>query len=300
MGKMKETDLAMLMNNATAIDYFDRLKLIAISLFKWKNLDKICGFGAEAFLENSLFEFGRACFIKDKDLGFMVLNVNPSDKLNNYRLPTKVEAYSIEYHKQYKLDDIVYIKNNKLEKPTEETINLFSYRLYESERIIDVNLKAQKTPVLIEGDEKSMLTLKNLYMQYDGNVPFIFGNKNFDLNNKINSVKTDAPYIVDKIELHKHEIWNEALTFLGINNANTDKKERLITNEVDSNNELISYYLSCFYDTRKQACDMINEKFLSDKELKIELELNKEVAELLKQYNISNEGDEFGEIYDNN
>lgn len=275
---MKETDLAMRINNETYIDYLDRLKLLATSLFTWKGLDEVAGKGASRFLELALYDFGRACFIKDDELGYMALRVNPSDTLNVYQLPTKVQAWSIGYQKQFDFDDVVYIMNNELQIPTSRTINQFAYRLYETERTIDVNLIAQKTPVLIEGDTKTILTLKNVYMQYSGNTPFIFGNKQFDISNKLNVLNTNAPYLIDKLELHKHEIWNEMLTYLGIDNANTDKKERLITDEVESNNEVINYYLNCFYKTRKSACDEINKKF----GLNIELQLNKEMLDLLK------------------
>ena len=275
---MKETDLAMRINNETYADYLDRLKLLATSLFTWEGLDEIAGTGASRFLELSLYEYGRACFIKDDELGYMALRVNPSDTFNVYMLPTKVQAWSIGYQKNFDFDDVVYIMNNELQVPTARTINQFAYRLYETERTIDVNLIAQKTPVLIEGDTKTILTLKNVYMQYSGNTPFIFGSKAFDVSNKLNVLNTNAPYLIDKLELHKHEIWNECLTFLGIDNANTDKKERLITDEVESNNEVINYYLNCFYKTRKKACDEINKRYGLD----IKLQLNKEVLDLLK------------------
>lgn len=278
---MKENEMSMLTNNATYIDYLNRLRLLATSLFTWENLDEVAGFGASRFLEQSLFDNGRACFVKDDELGFMVLKVNPSDKLNVYNLPTRVMAWSIGYEKNYDFDDVVYIMNNELQLPTSQTINLIAYRLYETERTIDTNLIAQKTPVLIEGDTKTILTLKNVYMQYSGNTPFIFGNKQFDISNKLNVLKTDAPYLIDKLTIHKHELWNEALTYLGIDNANTDKKERLITDEVESNNDLINFYLNCFYKTRKQACELINEKFLKDSDLKISINLNKDIADLL-------------------
>ena len=300
MKRINETGLAMLINNRTMIDYLDRLRMLATSLFTWKNLDDIAGIGASRFLEQSLYEQGRACFVKDDELGYMVLKVNPSDKLNVYLLPTRVEAWSVGYNKQYDFDDIVYIMNNELQKPTMASLELFAMRLYETERTIDINLQAQKTPVLIEGDTKTILTLKNVYMQYSGNIPLIFGNKQFDISNKLNVLKTDAPYLVDKLDLHKHQIFNEALTILGIDNANTDKKERLITNEVESNEQLIKYYLNCWYKTRKKACDEINEKFLKDSDTKIELVLNKEVIDLLKKTeNIKeNEVLEDGEVYD--
>lgn len=300
MKKMTETDIAMNINNLTYIDYLNRLKLIATSLFTWKGLDEVAGFGASRFLELVLYENGRACFVKDKEKGYLALRVNPSDKLNVYMLPEKVLAWSLGYNKDYLFDDVIYIMNNNLEIPTSQSLQLFAYRLYETERTIDTNLIAQKTPVLIEGDTKTILTLKNVYMQYSGNTPFIFGNKQFDISNKLNVLKTDAPYLIDKLEDHKHEIWNEALTYLGIDNANTDKKERLITSEVESNDDLINYYLNCFYKTRKDACDRINEKY----NLNIELSLNKEILDLLDldENDIINyeEGEEDGKIYNNN
>lgn len=301
MKKITNTDLSMIVNNKTMIDYLDRLRMLATSLFTWENLDKIAGTGASRFLEQSLYDFGRACFVKDEKLGYLALRVNPSDKLNVYNLPTKVEAWSIGYNKHFDFDDIVYIMNNELQKPTVRSLELFAYRLYETERTIDVNLNAQKTPVLIEGDSKTILTLENVYMKYSGNIPFIFGNKQFDLSNKLNVLKTDAPFIIDKLDIHKHQIFNEALTILGIDNANTDKKERLITNEVESNTDLINYYLNCWYKTRKKACDEINEKFLKDSDIKINIVLNKELITLLNttENDIIKKGDNNGEIYDN-
>jgi hypothetical protein len=97
-------------------------------------------------------------------------------------------------------------------------------------------------------------------MQYSGNTPFIFGNKGYDLSNRLSVLKTDAPYLIDKLTTHKHEIWNECLTYLGINNTNVDKRERLITDEVNSNNELISLgagatrgWVTCFIEVKPKT-----------------------------------------------
>lgn len=301
MKKINETELALIINDRTMIDYIDRLKMLSVSLFTWKGLDDIAGTGASRFLELSLYENGKGVFVKDDELGYMALKVSPSDKLNVYMLPVKVMCWSIGYNKQYAFDDVVYIMNNELQKPTREFMELFAYRLYETERTIDINLQAQKTPILIEGDTKTILTLKNIYMEYSGNIPFIFGNKQFDISNKLNVLKTDAPYIIDKLDVHKHQIFNDALTVLGIDNANTDKKERLITNEVESNEELIKYYLNCYYKTRKKACDDINKKF----GLNISIELNKDIIDLLNVtendiINYDDRGDDDGEIYNYN
>lgn len=277
-----DIDGAILSNNATFIDYLDRLRLLSTSIFSWKNLDEVAGFGAERFLEQALFERGRACFVNDPELGFMVLNADPSSKLNHYKLPIKVRATSIGYNKDYPFDDVVYIMNNVMQIPTFNTINLIAYRLYETERTIDVNLVAQKTPVLIEGDTKTVLTLKQIYEQYQGNTPFIFGRKSFDIANKLSALKTEAPYIIDKLTQHKKDLMTEALNYLGIDNFFSDKKERLITAEAEGTETLTNFYLNCFYKTRQEAVDEINKKFLANSSKKIELSVNREEIAKLK------------------
>lgn len=291
------TQEAMQRNNNTYLDYYDRLKLLATSLFEYEGLDDAFGFGAARFLENALFEKGRASFIKDNEMGLMVTNVNPSDKLNIYNLPTRVNCWSIGYNKDYALDDVVYCMNNEMQKPTSATVELFAYRLYDVQRTMEVNLNAQRTPVLIEGDDKSILTLQNAYMQYSGNNPVLFGNKNYDLQNKINVLKTEAPYLLDKLALYKHEIWNECMTFLGINNANTDKNQVVLTPEINANNELVDYYLNCFYSTRERAINEVNEKFGTNIKIKINKNLQELLGEAANKIGLTEEENQDGTVY---
>lgn len=289
----KEQDLSAILNNVTASDYFTRLQLIAMNIFEWQGLDDEFGYGASRMLEDCLFNRGRAAFYKDDEKGYLVLNANPSDTLTVYNLPNKLNLWSIGYNKNVQFDDCVYIQNNYLEYPTASTITLFASRLYETERTMDVNRFGLKTPILLEGDEKAMLTLKNVYMQYSGNMPVIFGRKNFNLTEKINSVNTKVEYLLDKLEDHKHDILNDCLTFLGINSANTDKRERMIVDEVKSNDDFIKYCLNVFYKPRLDACKRLNEKY----GLNIKVKVNSDVLNNIK--NIINEGgEEFGEIYD--
>lgn len=291
----KEQDLSAILNNTTIQDWFTRLQLIAMNIFEWEGLDNVFGYGASRMLENSLFNYGRACFYKDDKKGYLVLNANPSDTLNVYNLPDKLNIWSIGYNKNIIFDDCIYIQNNLLEYPTATTLTLFAQRLYETDRTMDVNRFAQKTPVLLEGDEKSMLTLKNVYMQYSGNMPVIFGRKNFNMTEKINSISTKVDYLLDKLEDHKHDILNDCLTFLGINSANTDKKERMITDEVKSNDDFIRYCLNVFFKPRLDACDRLNKKY----GLNIKVKVNSDILNKLNNL-LDEDGDMFGEIYDNN
>ena len=133
-------------------------------------------------------------------------------------------------------------------------------------------MKAQKTPVLLLVDEKQRLTMENLYSQYDGNKPFIYGDKKQFAPDSIKSIRTDAPFVADKLMEYKKQIWNEALCFLGVNTLNQEKKERLITDEANSNNELINLNLQSYLVPRQRACEQFNEKFGlkgTDKEISV-------------------------------
>ncbi len=251
-GKSKEN-----LNLLTANDYYDRLKMIGLSLFEWEGLPETCNV---RFLEKTLFMYGRALFIKDKSLGYLNMKCTPSGNLNTYDEPISYHAYSTVYSENYGREDCVLIRNNYLERPTEESILLFANRLTTAERTIDVNINAQKTPVLIRCDDKDRLSMKNLYNNYEGNAPFILGSKQLNIDG-LQVLKTDAPYVADKVQAYKKEVWNEALTFFGINNANSEKRERLITDEVNANNEVININADAMLLTRQEACKEINDKY---------------------------------------
>lgn len=254
----------MCKNNAVFNDYYTRLKNLAINMFEWTNLPPSVD---ERFLELTLFEQGYCLFFYDEDLafnestGYIALTCTFGSPLNVYRIPTQYRAYSVNgYNRSFDITNSVLVFNNYLRMPTSFTVDLFAKRLYEIERSIDVNVKTQKTPVLIRSSEEQRLVLQNLYMQYDGNEPFIFGDKSLDING-ISAINTGAPYVADKLTLLKHQVWNEALTFLGIRNSNTDKKERLITDEVIDNNGDTDASRFVMLDARRQAADQINRMF---------------------------------------
>lgn len=246
------------LNNKTYIDYYNRLMELALNVFEWENLPPSVD---ERFLELTLYEMGYCLYFNDEIIGNLALTCTIGGKLDVYRIPVLRRAYAVNgYNKMCSTKDSVLIFNNYLHTPTQLTIELFARKLYEIERAIDVNVKAQKTPTLILSSEQQRLTMQNLYMQYDGNEPFIFGDKNMDIEG-IKSLKTDAPFVADKLENLKHQIWNEALTFCGIENSNQDKKERLVSDEVGSNYGNVEAQRNVMLNARKQAVKKINAMF---------------------------------------
>ena len=249
---------ALYLNNLTYRHYYNTLKELAISMFEWENLPDTID---ARFLELSLFEDGMAVFFKDDVIGFLALQTMIGGELNVYRVPNIRTAYATNgYYEQLNKDNSVIIWNNMLRNNTVDDIKFFARKLYECDRTIDVNIKAQKTPVAILCDENQRLTMMNLYAQYDGNEPFIFGGKELDIK-KITSISTQAPFIADKVNDMKNVIWNEALTYLGISNVNNVKKERLITDEVTTNMGATVSSRYSRLEMRKEACKKINKMF---------------------------------------
>ena len=246
------------LNNYSFKQYYNRLTELSVSMFEWKNVPDTIDI---RFLELALFGDGLAVFFYDDVLGYLALRCAISGQMNVYRIPTKRRAYAANgYNKNLDESNSVIIFNNYLHTNSMLDVELFARRLYNLDRAIDVNANAQKTPILVQCDENQRLTLKNVYMKYDGNEPVIFGDKNLNPNS-IKVLQTGAPYVADKLYQLKTQIWNEALTYLGISNINVTKKERLITDEVTRNQggTMASRYSRL--EARRQACDEINRKF---------------------------------------
>lgn len=247
-----------LLNNATFRQYYNRLTELAISMFEWKNLPETID---PRFLELVLFTDGQAVFFKDEELGYLCLQNMSSGNWNVYRVPKNRRAFSVNGYQRALTDkDSVIIYNNFLRTNSQLDVTMFAKRIYNIDRTIDVNVQAQKTPILILCDENERLTLENLYKQYDGNMPVIKGDKNLRPES-IKSIVTGAPFVSTDLYQLKTQYWNEALTFLGISNTNYQKKERLISDEVlrAQGGTIASRYSRL--EMRRMACKQINDMF---------------------------------------
>lgn len=282
-----EWDASAYRNNRAYIHYYEQLEQLAISMFEWKNLPDSVD---ERFLELTLFLEGKAIYFNDEVMGNLALQCTFGGRFDVYRNPTIRRAYAINgYNRQLNENNSVIIYNNMIRTNSHLIVKKYAMELYELDRTIDVNARAQKTPVLITGSETQQLTLKNIYMKYDGNEPVIFGDKNLDMNS-LKVFKTDAPYISDKLYQLKMQKWNEALTYLGISNLNFQKKERVISDEVlrAQGGTIASRYSRL--NARRQAADKINKMFGT----KIEVDYREDYRELDDEFMI--EMDESGKL----
>ena len=279
-------------NNVTYLHYYYLLKELAINMYKWEGLPDTID---ERFLELTLFENGYGVYFNDDVIGNLFLQCTIGGQLNLYRIPINRMAYSVgnnSYHKYLTEKDSVIVFNNYLHTTTHISIDMFAQKLHNISRTIDVNINAQKTPILITCDDKQKITFKNTYQQYEGNEPFIFGYKGFD-KEAFQVLQTDAPFVADKLSIEKNRIWNEAMLFLGINNNNMDKKERQISDEVNSNLEQITMSRMVGLNSRKQGADQINRMFGTNISVEYNEELNKMYTDLVSGGEQTEEVEEF-------
>lgn len=281
---------ALLLNSQTYNDYLERMKKICLSMFDWVNLPSSMN---ARFIEMCLYYQGQAALLYDDDYGYINTMASDGGYINIYGLPTEVMCYSYRFNQRRSLfmtdtgeekgKECILVMNNYERVPTQATVTLFAARLAEAQRTADVNIKAQRTPILITTDQKQYFTLKKMYEEYDGNTPAIFADKNLISPDALKAMKTDAPFICNDIYQYKREIWNEFLTFMGIQNL-SEKRERLITGEVDSNNELLNLNLQALLIPRKEACKQFNEKYGLMGDRAIDVRVRSDLYNVVKQF----------------
>lgn len=262
--------IAKALNDKTITDYIFRLSLLAKSIFKWNNLPNGID---EKWIEKFLYTEGKCMFYKDATKGFMVARCVGTNTVNEYDEPTKLRPHASNYiaEKDYNNNiNAVLIRNNDDMIPTSWTIDLYAYKLAKIDRTIDVNIESMQMPIIIKCSEKQRLSLKQVIKQKQDNEPVIWADKSIDLED-VEVLNLNPPIVFDKLALQKQRVVNEVMTFLGINNANQDKRERLVASEVDANDEQIEQYAQVMLKARQEACKRINEIF----DLNISVELRK-------------------------
>jgi hypothetical protein len=251
--------------------FYNLLYMMCINRFIWKNVPANIDID---FIEKELANQGELAFINHEKYGYQITYC-VGDMINMYNRPLRYLCFTANnvINEYFDADDIVIIRNNKLSEPSKDFIARYSSMLGEIQKTKEVNLNAQKTPILIQCDESQLLTMKNIYADFEGNAPVIFSTKQMNYED-IKVLKTDAPYLLDKLQSEKVDTLNECLNFMGIKTV-SDKKERMFTKEVEANNDLVNICLSMFLNTRLQAIKEIKEKF----GLSFEIELAEYVKE---------------------
>lgn len=241
---------------------FNRLKLKAISMFEWINLPKEID---ERYLELMLCQNGYVCFFKDQIVPdvdtYFALQCTLGGRFNVYNIPTVYQIYTASgYQTRRTAEDSVIIYNNLLHSPTVPLLMYHAYNIANVERTIEINLNQLKRPYIFLVPENQRFTFTKLVNDIKNNQDVIIGNKDLNLDN-VNPVNTITPNNTLDLYTLKKRYYNEALTDMGINNLNVDKKERLVSDEVSSNDEDVLINRNSMLYARKIACKQINDMF---------------------------------------
>lgn len=297
---------SIILNNDTYDDYCERFYNIATSVFVWKNLpDSMDG----EYLEHVLFYKGMAGMLKTAEYGFINTKATASGDFNIYGRPTQLNCYSYSFNEIRKvynglirdtdgnvtndeLSECILVRNTLLAKPTFTKLRLFVLRLMELERTMDTNVKRCKDPYILTGTKEQEMTIRQVFQDVDNNLPAIIVDKNGMNLKDITAVPLKVDFLGNEMMQYKKEIFNEALTVLGINNLG-EKRERLISDETNSNNELINMNLLAYLTPRKQACKEFNEKYGLSGDKAIDVEVRSDLDNIIKR-EMSSITSEFG------
>lgn len=240
---------------------FNHYSNLALNRFRWENLPN----GLESrHIESALFMQGQAFFYKDKVKGLTCLPCSPLG-LNFLGDPTHVNVTGVDFTENLPVEEGIRILENDMQVAPVFHLMHYVDLMNETEQTIFMNLGQQRFPFIVPTSVENELTVKNLFGKIGNFVKTIFTDKNMsdNINGKegIRVLQTGVPYLLDKLQDFKHDYEAELFTYLGLNNANTDKKERMVVDEVNVNNGQILMSLDIGYKNRLKACELINKKF---------------------------------------
>lgn len=241
---------------------YKHYELLAKNRFKWTNLPN----GIESrHIEKGLFEYGAVAFFEDETRGLMCLPCTSTDQLNAYGDPISYTLQGLgDFGKKVvKAKDLVVIRENDLCLPMSVYVANFAVKVSETEKTLMQNLRQQRKPYVIATTENNRLSMQNMYNEIDDGKDAIYVDKRKTEGGSIGIevLQTKSEYLVDKLSLHEDKLESKLLSMLGLNNANLNKKERLVTDEVNANNSNILMNLELGYKNRELGRELANKMF---------------------------------------
>lgn len=254
---------------------------IACARFNWVGLPDSVDV---RFLELTLFNRALSVFYFDKQFDrYMALQASGTGKINMYDNPTSYTVIgNTMVNKTLKGADCVPIWANFLRMPDWDIASIYATKIAEIDRTIEIDLLAMRHPYVLIADDNQKHSVLNAFRQVQEGQPVIVGTNALGemLENqfKLLDMKID-PQVVPNLQVAKTKIWNEAMTFLGINNANQEKRERLVASEVAANNSQVLMARNVALDARRTAAELINKRYDLDVSVHWNVDIDNVVAE---------------------
>lgn len=290
--------------SVTYSTWFNRLYNIAISRFEWLNLPDTCN---EKFIEQVLFFNGFMVGYKDTALNsFLIMPCTNNSVLDIFGYPAKVNAYGYNGYMAQNLTpytitlgqeptraDAALLYANYSRCPDLPAVLYFARKLTKIDRTIDVNINVQKTPYIISCGENQRLTVANMFKQVDNFEPAIITTKFYGLNGEkpINVMDLNPPFVADKMQTLKRQVYQEALTYLGIEANTSEKAERQVTEELTANMGETESMRQSPLASRKQFCKEFNKIYGTNIDVKFRSDL--QLSQIMENGGLTD-----GELYD--
>jgi hypothetical protein len=245
------------------------LSELAMNRFHWDGLPDSVD---QRYLELQLFFNALAVYYKDETFGQeFALQASQIGQLDMKQNPLHFiitggmfvdNKGNIFQSKTVDAKDCVPIWANYMRIPDLDIVNLFSQKLSELERTVEINSANARLNRVIVTNNKQRLTTQNILKQIDegqnniqvsGSMQDLSFIQTFDL-----SVNPDS---YEKLDILLNRTWNRAMGLLGIDNANQDKKERLVAAEVGANDEQTNLMKFVNLNARRIAAEQISKKY---------------------------------------
>lgn len=289
---MGKRNRAQYTNRSTFLMWWYKLRNIALTIYEWKNLPDTVD---ERYIELELFNNGYAIYFNDFLIGDLCLGGTIGGNFNPYGIPNSRQAKGLNgYTKDLTAEDSVIIWNNYSHNPTGLLCDMYAERIANLDRVIDVNVNAQRTPIIIYTTQNKLLSTKNFYQQYSGNEPLIIADREFSPDDFV-VINNQSPYVADKINNLKKEFINEFLSTIGVENSPIIKKERVQSSEVNAEFGQIKAQRDVGLAPRREAAKQINQMFGTNIEVNFRSDTLQRIETLT---NIEKGEEENGQVYD--
>ena len=156
----------------------------------------------------------------------------------------------------------VPIWDNPLRCTMRDVVVDYAMRLASCDKAIDVNLDNVSVPLIIRSKETQKLTVENIMRAREQGAPYVYTYDTMDADGLFATFPNQTPNLSKDLLEVKNQIWNEMVTYLGIQNSSTEKRERLVADEAQYAQERTNVYRQSYLKCRQQACDQINRLWL--------------------------------------
>lgn len=246
---------------------FSQYEDMAIQMIKWDGLDDSI---PRYVPERYLFSQGQCCCLKlpgTDDIAFLPVAYG-SVRMDIYGNPTEWRAFAtgnsplaqIINNTQLNEDNSVVIFNNQKRAGDAPFIRSIVNKMSMIDKTLDINCILQRTPFVAKGNEKNLLTITNVFKEIYGGKGFIIDTGANVLDN-VDVLNLNIPFIGAELSDQYETYHNRILRYLGINHLPVEKQERMLTGEVNSNDEEITIRRATKLSYRENAVDKINDLF---------------------------------------